>query len=268
MTDEDFVRAELRQELAAHTPDRTAMLNRIAANRAGPGRRPRGRTWQLAGAGLAVTAVLGAGGMARWALTGDSDAAAPRPAAPPPAVSGPAAPPSAATSPPSLSPASSSPAPAPSSPPPRAGSTPSPTAPVRGHPGDTKVEKGPLRSAGSVPAAGRSEVTLTSTAELTRLDLTIRLAPATDLTPRDARDDAPAGAVATSVRRAGDTLLYRFTLRAGRTLPAGTYVFAARYAGVPAGRDADDDTYEAYATATVDGENKRPHVYGNFSPAT
>ncbi|GAA3958912.1 hypothetical protein [Actinoplanes auranticolor] len=66
---------ELRTRLCAiaaeHQPDRTAMLHRIAEYRVGPPvaeRRPGGRAVRLAGSALAVSIILGVGGMARWAL--------------------------------------------------------------------------------------------------------------------------------------------------------------------------------------------------------
>jgi len=55
---DDFRRDRLRSALDEHTPDRTVMLNRIAANRAGA-TRPRGRIVRLAGSALAVVTVLG-----------------------------------------------------------------------------------------------------------------------------------------------------------------------------------------------------------------
>jgi len=77
---DDFLRDRLRSALDEHTPDRTVMLNRIAANRAGA-TRPRGRIVRLAGSALAVVTVLGLGGVAKWAMAGQSPDT---PAAPPP----------------------------------------------------------------------------------------------------------------------------------------------------------------------------------------
>lgn len=257
---EDFVRAELRDALAARQPDRTAMLNRIAANRAGQSR-PRGRALRLVGSALAVTTVLGLGGVAKWAMA-DDDAPAPVPAAPPAttapaatsAAPSPAAPPPppapTTTRPPTSRPATS--AAAPTQPPP---------SPVRGHPGDTQVEKGSLKSTVSIDDE-TSTVTLTAGADLTELDLTIRVVRADGLTPAGTAHDAPAADVTGSVERPAGAYLYRFTLRPGATLRAGTYKFTARYAG-GAGRDARDDTYEAYAFSV---ERKRLHLYGNFFP--
>ncbi|GAA0488298.1 hypothetical protein Ade02nite_81440 [Paractinoplanes deccanensis] len=263
MTDDDFLRAELRHELTSHQPDRTAMLNRIAANRAA-GPSPRGRRLRLAGAAAAVATVLGLGGVAQWAL---ADEHGPNPPAAPPVpvptttlVPSSPAPSSPAPSRPVRTSTAPSSAPAASSAPP-----PSPTAEVRGHPGDTQVEKGTLWSDGSVAADGRSQVTLKAGTDLTSLDLVMRVSPAAGLT--SAGVTSPDGErISASVSRSGDALLYRFTLAPGATLPAGTYVFTARYGGAIEGRDAGEDTYEAFADTTVDDENKRLHVYGNYFP--
>jgi hypothetical protein len=246
---EDRLRAELRREAAAHTPDRAAMLNRIAAARAH--RAPRLRALRLAVAALAVAAVLGAGGVARWALSGDhhSPVAAPEPTSSAPPSSAPPSSSSPSSAPPSSAPPSSVPAGA-----------------VRGHPGDTKVEKGSLWSDGSVDpastaAAARSVVTLKASAALTRLDLTIRVAQTPGLTSTGA---TAAGDFTTTVTHTPGAVLYRFVLRPGVRLTSGTYTFAARYSHAAGGRDAGGDTYEAFA---ADATHRSPHVYGNFYPA-
>jgi hypothetical protein len=73
---------------AEHQPDRAAMLHRIAQHRVGPPvteRRPAGQAVRLAGSALAVTVILGVGGMARWALADGPDPGV-MPAATPPTV--------------------------------------------------------------------------------------------------------------------------------------------------------------------------------------
>jgi hypothetical protein len=331
---DDFLRDELQQARDAHTPDRTAMLNRIAANRAADGvadraadgvadraadgvtdraadgttdraadrvadragdtdraagratsravdgvagragdrataDRPRGRAVRLVGSAVAVATVLGLGGVAKWALADNAD---PTPAAP--AAAGASASPSptvVATAPGSLpvtsrprseAPVSTTTAPSPTGPTGATGATgqvePTPAgSPVRGHPGDTQVEKGSLWSDGSITAAGRSTVTLKPGADLTELDLTIRVTMTPGLT--SAGFDAP-DRVTASVSRDGAALLYRFVLKPGATMTAGEYSLTAKYTA--ASRDAGDDTYEAYATSV---EHKRIHVYGNFA---
>jgi hypothetical protein len=68
---EQELRTSLGLIAADHQPDRTAMLKRIERYRAGPPvaeRPPAGPAMRLAGSALAVTTILGAGGLARWAL--------------------------------------------------------------------------------------------------------------------------------------------------------------------------------------------------------
>ena len=270
MTDpyEALVRSELYDAAAAHEPDRTAMLNRIAANRAAY-RRPRLQIMlRVAGSALAVATVLGIGGVARWALA-DNHGPDAAPAGPPPAT----APIPTRSASPSPSPTSRPPSGRPHSDPPTsaaASATASASASrpeVRGHPGDTQVLKGSLSSDGSIhPAdgdtAGQSDVTLEAHADLTALDLTIRVVRTPGLADQGATADATADGITATVEHQSEALLYHFVLRAGATLPAGTYVFSARYSHPAGSRNADDDTYEAFAT---DAAHKRPHVYGNFN---
>jgi hypothetical protein len=211
----------------------------------------------MAGASLAVVTVLGVGGVAKWALADDHGPvtaiapAATESATPSPSVV-------ATTTTPASRPVTSRPrTDAPPSTPPTSAPTPSASL-VRGHPGDTQAEKGSLWSDGSITEAGRSEVTLKAGADLTELDLTIRVSPASGLT--SAGFETPGDTVTATVTTEAGALLYRFVLKTGATMPAGTYTFTAKYTADE--RNAADDTYEAYATSV---ERKRIHVYGNFA---
>jgi cytoskeletal protein RodZ len=259
----EFVRIELRHALDSREPDRTAMLNRIAANRAA-GTRPRGQAVRLAGSALAVATVLGLGGVAKWALADEEHTAPPVAVATPPATSASAdgtasTGTNTASTAPSTRPRTSAPAST-------AASATSPTAPtpavslVRGHPGDTKTEKGSLKSAGDVPAPGQNRVKLVPGAALTELALDIRVPLTPGLTAGAGTTDTPAGAITVTVDRRTDALIYHFTLAAGKKLQAGTYYFTAAYTGP---HDVADDTYEAYVYSV---EKKDIHVYGNFLP--
>jgi hypothetical protein len=277
----------MQRAAAAHTPDRTVMLNRIAAARAR--RTPRLRALQLAGAALAVAAVLGVGGFARWALAADHHA--PTAGVVHALPSSPAAPTGSLSATP---PSSNSPLSGPASGSGSGSGSPSsePAGAVRGHPGDTKVEKGTLWSDGSVDptntaASARSVVTLKASASLTGLDLTIRVAVTPGLTAMGTvtassgtassgtassgtassgtASSGTGGDFSTTVTRTPEAVFYRFVLRPGVTLEAGTYTFTARYAHAAGRRDAGDDTYEAFAT---DVTHRSPHVYGNFYPVS
>ena len=67
---ESELRAALRAEAAAHRPDREAILDRITEAAMHNRQAPR---FRVAGVAVAVTAILGAGGFAQWAVAGDSD---------------------------------------------------------------------------------------------------------------------------------------------------------------------------------------------------
>ncbi|GIF20410.1 hypothetical protein BJ973_001686 [Actinoplanes tereljensis] len=254
---EDFLRDEMRQALDSRHPDRTAMLNRIAANRA-EATRPRARVARLAGSALAVATVLGIGGVGKWALADSHD---PTPAAPPAATATPTPVPSVvatATAQPSRE-VTSRPRSAEPTDSTGPASAPAPSASlVRGHPGDTQVEKGTLWSDGSIEDSGDSVVTLRAGADLTELDLTVRVTQTPGLSSLGF--ESSADTVTATVTKQADALLYRFTLRAGATLTAGEYKLTAKWSG--GDRNAADDTYEAYATSV---ERKRIHIYGNFA---
>ena len=119
------------------------------------------------------------------------------------------------------------------------------------------MDKGTLKSE-SKRDARTSTVTLKPGADLTELDLVIRVVRTDSLGA--AGTEAPDGVTGT-VEEQGDLLLYRFTLRAGTTLPAGTYKFTAGHTGTTG--NASQDTYEAYAFSV---ERKLIHIYGNFAP--
>lgn len=260
----EFVRVELRHALDSREPDRTAMLNRIAANRAA-GTRPRGQAVRLAGSALAVATVLGLGGVAKWAVADEEhDTAPPVAVATPPATSASAAGPAGngttpASTAPSTRPRTSAPAATSASASSAAPPTPAASL-VRGHPGDTKTEKGSLKSAGDVPAAGQNRVKLVPGAALTELTLDIRVPLTAGLIAGTGTTGAPAGAITVTVEHRPDALIYHFTLAAGQKLQAGTYYFTAAYGGA---HNVTDDTYEAYAYSV---EKKDIHVYGNFLP--
>ncbi|GAA4595963.1 hypothetical protein BJY16_001860 [Actinoplanes octamycinicus] len=225
---EDELRAVLRAEAAAHTPDRIAILNRVTGTavrtEAARGRRPRIR---IAGAAVAVAAVVGGGGFAQWALAGMGEE---RPAPPPP--------PTTTTS---VAPAvTETAAPVKTRRPTRSKAPATPPA-------------SPLWSDGSVDVGGKrqasSVVTIKTGERLTALTVTIRLARTPELVSRGGSQQVPGASVTSDVTEEGGALVYRFTLSSGDTLEPGTYTFVARYTYAPGGRDARADTYAAAATS-------------------
>jgi hypothetical protein len=269
----DELRDLLRTSAEAQQPDRARMLARVERGMAGPGPTARGRhrervralSWPrvllatLATAGavtmgsLAVAAIVRAPAPPQQAVT--AAPATSRPAA----VPSPAAPPSAVPSPYVPSPA---PSPTPSSSPSVGRSSASPTA--RSHTTD-----GPLWADGSVDPHStddwaQSNVTLKTNSPLTALTVELRIALTDGVKNAGSWQTRPAADFDVSVRADGGFLLYRWTLKPGRTVPAGQLVLAGQYQHATGGRDAKDDTYRADAT-TAGG---RSAVWGDFARTT
>jgi hypothetical protein len=261
------LRAALRAEAAAHRPDREVMLDRITRtamrnHRAGSRPAPRVR---VAGAAVAVAAVLGGGGFAQWALAGDEERrtepprptlsvpVSPAPSTPAPSVSPTTPPSSSATS--ITSPTAKRPSKAPPAPPVASAPPPEPDSTARG----------PIWSDGSVvpdgDTQGSSVVTVRTTERLTALEVTIRVARTPALVSRGGTQQVPGASVTSTVAEEQDALVYRFVLSSGDSVEPGTYTFAARYTYADGGRDAGSDRYGAVATT----EGGSPvTVTGNF----
>ncbi|MFD0260692.1 hypothetical protein ACFVH7_20810 [Kitasatospora indigofera] len=283
--DEDL-RARLREAAAAHRPDRARMLARVergTAAGARPGRAPARtgpaswpRVWIAA---LATAGTLVAGGFAVASVVREQ---APRPAG----VTGPTAPSPSPSPAPSRSAAPSSPAatapvgpgpvpsPAASHPAATAATTAvsapaGPTAPASATApaGGSHTDDGPLWSDGSVDPGStstraQSNVTLKARKPLTSLTVELRIARTAGVQDAGSLLSLPAEDFTVSVRVEGDVLVYRWTLRAGRTVPAGQHLFAGRYDHTAGGRDAKDDTYRADGRTADAGVS----VWGDFAP--
>ncbi|MDJ0380433.1 hypothetical protein [Streptomyces sp. G-G2] len=126
-------------------------------------------------------------------------------------------------------------------------------------PDDTGVlstESGPLWSDGSVDPHSngywaQSNITLQSREPLAALTLEIRIAQTGGVATTGTWQTLPGDDFEVSVRQTGDAMVYRWTLKAGRTVPAGRHVFATQYNHAPGGRDAGSDTYEATTTTAT-----------------
>ncbi|EPH41623.1 hypothetical protein STRAU_5326 [Streptomyces aurantiacus JA 4570] len=96
---------------------------------------------------------------------------------------------------------------------------------------------------GSNPYWSQSDITVRVKKPLTSLTVELRVARSGEVADTGNWRSLPAEDFEVSVRERDGVLVYRWTLRAGRTVPAGRYVFAGQY-NHPAGqRDARDDTY-------------------------
>ncbi|MEV5547859.1 hypothetical protein AB0L35_17280 [Streptomyces sp. NPDC052309] len=254
------LRARLHEAAGAHEPDRARMLARIERGMAGevrPGHRatrPPLLGWaRVAGATAAVAGVLAVGGYAvasavkedappqRSVATSPTPTASPSPGATASHAPAPPADPSPRTSPASRGPQS----PPPSRPP---AGTSSARPPAAGE------QDGPLWSDGSVDPHSnefwaQSNVTLKTREPLTALTVELRIAQTGGVASTGAWRSLPEDDFSFAVAERDGFLVYTWTLKEGRTVPAGEWVFAGQYDHERGGRDAADDRYTAKATA-------------------
>ncbi|OKK16063.1 hypothetical protein AMK16_25385 [Streptomyces sp. CB00455] len=283
----DELPAQLRQAATAHQPSRARILARVeqgmtssavpTGSTAGPARVREVRRGKAVSSGprialatLVTAATLAVSGLAVGAVIQDHErpqAAAPRPAA-------------------SSSPSHrSSPSPAPHVPqPPQPSSTPRPSETVRpslqslpsptsappttAHPARTHTQDGPLWADGSVDGHSnrfwaQSNVTVKTRQPLTALTLELRVRQTGGVRRTGSWQTLPGDDFALAVGEYDGVLVYRWTLKPGRTVPVGQHVFAGQYDHVAGGRDAGGDTYRADA-ATAEG---KPSVWGDFAPS-
>ncbi|MEW2572801.1 hypothetical protein [Streptomyces sp. NPDC047070] len=248
----DELRARLRDSADAYEPDRARILARVERGMAGgrsapdPAPRPTALGWfRVVGATAAVAGVLAVGG---YAVASALKAEAPDDQTV--AVS-----PSPAPSPERSSPAAS----------PTPTATPTPTAsPTAG--AGAGVEDGPLWSDGSVDPHSnefwaQSNVTVKTGKQLTALTVVLKVRQTGGVTSAGSWRSAPENDFTASVAEKDGFLTYTWTLKPGRTVWPGEWVFAGQYDHDRGGRDAGDDTYTADARA--DGEDLA--VGGDFA---
>ncbi|MEU0597292.1 hypothetical protein ABZ484_03355 [Streptomyces sp. NPDC006393] len=238
------LRARLHEAAGAHEPDRARILARIErgmdaadrpvlrAARTGATGRPRvagALGWlRVAGATAAVAGVLAVGGYAVSSAVRDT----PRPQRQTVAVP---------------------PAPSP---------VPSPDA------GPATTERdGPLRADASVDPHSndywaQSDITLRTSEPLTALTVRLEVAQTGGVASTGAWRSLPEPDFTLTVGERNGFLVYTWTLKAGRTVPAGTWVFAGQYNHDRGGRNARQDRYTATATA----QGRHRSVTGDFRP--
>ncbi|MGV9591382.1 hypothetical protein GUR47_13185 [Streptomyces tendae] len=225
---DEELRARLRAAAGEHRPDRARILARVergmAVGNRGPGwvRLP---GWvRVAGATAAVAGVLVAGGYTVASAVRD-EAPARHPVAAPPGSREPGAP--------------------------ETGSR----------------ESGPVWSSGAVDPHSnefwaQSNVTLGTSTPLTSLTVELRVAQTGSVTSTGAWRSLPEDDFAFTLDERDGFLVYRWTLKAGRTVPAGEWMFAGQYNHERGGRDAGGDRYSAAATAASGSLSVR----GGFTP--
>lgn len=232
--DEDL-RERLRTAAASHRPDRARMLARIERGMAEepparPARAPRApMPWlRVAGATAAVCGVLAAGAFAVTSAGPEEPSGGQRVAAEP---------------------------------------TPHRTAsPSPGRGGELPSGNGQLWSDGSVnPNSNaywaQSEVTVRTTRPLSELTVELRVALNGGVNTTGSWRSLPVEDFTVSAREEGGFLVYRWTLKPGRSVPTGTHTFAGQYNHAEGARDTGRDDYTARARVA----GGQTSVSGDFS---
>uniref|UniRef100_A0AAU2VZV3 Uncharacterized protein n=1 Tax=Streptomyces sp. NBC_00008 TaxID=2903610 RepID=A0AAU2VZV3_9ACTN len=216
--DEELPR-RLRGAAQAHRPDRERMRARVERGMAEgrpsarAARPPRGATpWlRVAGATAAVCGVLAAGAFA-VTTAGRDGPSGQRAAAPPTAVT-------------------------------------TPSAPGGGAP---RAEDGPLGADGTVDPHSnaywaQSNVTLRTAEPLSSLTVELRIALTGGVVSTGSWRSLPERDFTVSATEDGGFLVYRWALKPGRTVPAGTHTFAGQYDHAEGARDTSGDYLTAHA---------------------
>ena len=236
----------LREAAEAHRPDRARMLARVQRGVAGPAVRHRARPFARSGtrvalAGLAAAGILATGGLAVAAIVAHSS--------PPETVTVPATPPSAAGSPQPTSPRPTPGGPGPVTTPGSSRPTPSATSPS---PAADESRNGPLSSAGSVDPHStvywtQSNLVLKTTRPLTSLTIEMRIVQTGGVRSTGTWQTLPSGDFTITTQETGGTLVYRWVLRPGLTVPAGSCEVAAQFNNGTGTRSAAGDGYRVDA---------------------
>ncbi|WP_118082367.1 hypothetical protein [Streptomyces sp. CC0208] len=253
----------LREAAEAHRPDRARMLARVERGMAGPAVRHRARPFARSGtrvalAALAAGGILTTGGLAVAAIVTTASpspsATVTTPATPSPTLSSPhptPTRPTPAVPPPVTTPGSSRPTPPATTAPPTAGEN----------------QDGPLWSAGSLDEKStvywtQSDLVLKTTQPLTSLTVEIRIMQTGGAKSTGTWQTLPSGDFTVTVQETGGALVYRWVLKPGLTVPAGTHEFAVQFNNGPGVRSAAGDGYRVDAQ----GPGGSASVRGGFVP--
>ncbi|GAA4063991.1 hypothetical protein [Streptomyces shaanxiensis] len=257
----DEIARQLREAAEAHRPDRARMLARVQRGMAGPAVRHRARPFARSGtrvalAGLAATGILATGGLAVAAIVAHSSPSATvtTPATPSPTVSSPhptSGRPTPIAPAPATTPGSARPTPPATSPSPTAGES----------------QNGPLWSAGSLGPGStvywtQSNLALKTTRPLTSLTVEIRIAQTGGVKDTGTWQTLPSADFTVTAQEADGTLVYRWVLKPGLTVPAGSHEFAAQFNNGTGARSAAGDGYRVDAQ----GSGGSASVRGGFVP--
>ncbi|WP_428934349.1 hypothetical protein [Streptomyces sp. ACT015] len=252
----DRLRARLREAADAHQPDRARVLARIERGMARPGGHPprpdrsSARGWlRVAGAAGAVAGMLALGGYAVASAVRD-DAPRERTVAVSPTPA-----PSRDPAGPTSSPGGD---PSPGVPPDGGAASRAPAAPSApasaSAPSADGERDGPLRSDGVIDPHSndfwaQSDLTVRTSAQLTSLTVELSVAQTGGVSSTGAWRSLPEQDFTQTARERDGRLVFTWVLRPGRTVPAGSWVFAGQYDHERGGRDAGGDSYAVSGTA-------------------
>lgn len=233
----------LRHEAERHLPDRDAMLTRIVQRRSQPARgRWAGLRPVAAAASVVATLVVGFTGIR---LLGDGPEPDPAPAA----TTGPSPSPSVSAS--SRTPKAEPDGKAGDEADDKPGGEPKEPRKERERirqPADAFLGSSAVLDPHSNSTWAQGNVTLTTTATITALDMEVNVARTAGVADAGKWSSVPADMITTVVTEEKDRLVYRFTLKQG-TLAPGEYVFAVQYTHAVGPRDPGADMYGVVATA-------------------
>ncbi|MFJ3310251.1 hypothetical protein ACIPSA_46115 [Streptomyces sp. NPDC086549] len=267
----DELRARLHEAAEAHEPDRARILARVERGMAAKARpdhratRPPVFGWvRVVSATAAVAGVLAIGGYAVASAVKEDKppqqtvAVSPTPTSSPdatmrPPVHSAAPPPSSGATHPSRTPSSSR--------------TPTPKSSASAQaPTPQGEQDGPLWSDGSVDPHSndfwaQSNVTLKVSRQLTALTVQLKVAQTGGVSSAGAWRSLPETDFTQTVTEKDGFLVYTWTLKEGRKVAVGEWVFAGQYNHERGGRDAKDDRY----TITGGAGGKQYAVTGDFA---
>ncbi|MGW9130976.1 hypothetical protein [Streptomyces sp. NPDC055681] len=222
---DDKLRERLRTAAEAHRPDRERMLARVERGMAeGPSARtpPGPLPWlRVVGATVAVCGVLAVGAYAVTSAGGGQTRGGQVAASPVPSAS-----------------ASAS------------------ASAVPGRVPELRTEDGPLWADGAVDPHSnaywaQSNVTLRTTQPLSSLTVELRIARTGGVNTTGSWRSLPERDFTVSAQEKGGFLVYRWTLKPGRTVPVGTHMFAGQYNHAEGDRRADGDYFTANAARST-----------------
>jgi cytoskeletal protein RodZ len=239
----DDLRRRLRETAEAHQPNREEMLVRIqrgmgrsdGSDRARSFRRRKQGSWLKVS--LATLAVVGVSGLGGLAVAAGMRQRAPQPMTP-------------AVVAPTGETASATPSPRASTAKPPATASPTPS---RRPTTTAKTADGPIVARGTINPRSNiywaeNDLTIDVAQPLTTLTVEIRIAQTGGVQHTGEWRTEPADDFTVTVAPADGFLVYRWTLKPGRTVPALREVFAAQYNHSTGKRDASKDTFRLETT--------------------